>query len=132
MSNLVLIDTCIWVEFFTNATSPVTAQVKQLVKQDRVAIVGPVITEVLIGIRSSQRANWVWSLLINLHVLEIERDDWREAANLGKLPAVVQRRVPLTDLLLAAVAMRTRSEVLTIDPDFDHFPTLLRCEAKLP
>lgn len=47
MEHWVFVDTCIWASFFTRPKSPEKLAVDDLLAQDRVALIGPVVAEVL-------------------------------------------------------------------------------------
>jgi predicted nucleic acid-binding protein len=125
-SDLVLIDTGIWSAFFTKPGSPEKRSVDILLDEDRVALTGPVLAEVLRGFRRAEQANWVASRLRLAHYLEPTWDDWRQAAALGRELAAKSQDVPLTDLIIAALARRLQSSVFTSDPHFDLIPGLRR------
>ena len=125
-SDLVLIDTGIWSAFFTKPGSPEKHSVDILLDEDRVALTGPVLAEVLRGFRRADQANWVTSRLRLAHYLEPTWDDWRQAAALGRELAAKSHDVPLTDLIIAALARRLQSSVFTSDPHFDLIPGLRR------
>jgi len=83
MEDWVFVDTCIWASFFTRPTSRETIAVDVLLAQDRVALVGPVVAEVLRGFRRQEQADWAGSRLRLAHYVTAEWDDWRQAAHLG-------------------------------------------------
>jgi len=60
------------------------------------------------------------------HYIEPTWEDWRNAAALGRELAANGRDVPLTDLVIAALARRVRAFVFTLDPHFDMIPGLKR------
>jgi hypothetical protein len=60
--NLVLVDTCMWVPFFGRPQSAVKAVIDQLLDDDRVALIGPILTDVLIGFRRNEQADWISSV----------------------------------------------------------------------
>ncbi len=126
MADSVLVDTCIWAAVFARSNSTENRTVERLIEQDRVVVIGPVLAEVLHGFRRSEQADWAASRLKNLGWREVEWDDWREAAALGRELAANGNRIPLTDLVIAAVAMRNDIAVYTSDPHFDLFPDLQR------
>lgn len=68
---LVLIDTCIWVQFFNRPQSRDKKAVDALLDDDRVALVGPIVTEVLLGFRRDDHADWVASVLRGPHLLQV-------------------------------------------------------------
>jgi predicted nucleic acid-binding protein len=123
---LVLIDTCIWVPFFNRPSSPTKLAVDALLDDDRAALVGPIVTEVLLGFRRDEHADWVASVLRGLHFLEASWDEWRAAARLGRRLAAGGQALPLSDLVIAAVALERGLAVFTTDPHFDLIPHVCR------
>ena len=126
INSLVMIDTCIWVSFFNRPNSPERKVIDGLLDDDRVAIVGPILGEVLQGFRRDEQADWVASSLRGLREIDVMWDDWRHAAHLGRELASRGHKLPLTDLAIAAVSISNDISVFTIDPHFDLFPNLKR------
>lgn len=126
MTTWVFVDTCIWAAFFEKPHSAEKREVDDLLDSDRVLTMGPVVAEVLQGFRRRDQANWVASRLRLAHYWEPDWDDWVNAATLGRSLAAKGHVVPLTDLILAAVAMRIDASVYTIDPHFDLIDGLKR------
>jgi predicted nucleic acid-binding protein len=56
------------------------------------------------------------------HYVEAAWDQWRAAADLGRSVAANGHKLPLSDLILAAVVTRCNSWIYTTDPDFDVIP----------
>ena len=83
MEDWVFVDTCIWSSFFGKPSSPEKGAVDALLDADRVALVGPVVSEVLLGFRRKDQADWVVSRLRLAHYVEANWDDWCAAADLG-------------------------------------------------
>src|SRR4051794_40167674 len=104
MDKWVLVDTCIWASFFGKPNSPENEAVDKLLDLDRVALIGPIVAEVRLGFRRKDQADWVSSRLWVTHYLDVTRDDWEEAADLGRDLASKGKRLPLTDLVIAIVA----------------------------
>jgi predicted nucleic acid-binding protein len=126
MEEWVFVDTCIWASFFGKPTSPEKVAVDNLLDSDRVALLGPIVAEVLLGFRRKDQADWVASRLQLAHYIEAGWDDWRAAADLGRDLAANGHKLPLTDLLVATVAVRCHAWVYTTDPHFDFIPALKR------
>jgi predicted nucleic acid-binding protein len=97
-----------------------------LLDTDRVALAGVVVAEVLMGFRRKDQADCVASRLQMAHYEEIHWDDWRAAAEFARDLAARGNRLPLTDLVLAAVAKRCTAPVYSTDPHFDLI-TDLKC-----
>jgi predicted nucleic acid-binding protein len=126
MDDWVFVDTCIWASFFSKPDSPEKAAVDRLLDADRVALIGPIVAEVLVGFRRKDQADWVASRLKLTHYVEASWDDWRAAADLGRDLAAKGNKLPLTDLIVAVVAQRCNAWVYTTDPHFDLIPELKR------
>jgi len=127
----VLIDTCVWASFFGKPGSPEKQFIEELIDSDRAAIIGPVGAEILRGIHQNAQADWVASRLKFLHRPEIEWDDWKNVGKLGALLAKRgHRKIPLTDLVIATVALRHNWEVYSTDPHFSLVPELRKFESK--
>ena len=124
--DLVLIDTGVWSAFFSKPASPEKRALDVLLDEDRVALTGPVLAEVLRGFRRTDQADWVASRLRLAHYIEPTWEDWRNAAALGRELAAKGHDVPLTDLVIAALARRVQTFVFTSDPHFDLIPGLKR------
>jgi predicted nucleic acid-binding protein len=122
--DLVLIDSCIWVPFFNRPRSAPKLAVDELLDEDRAALIGPILTEVLSGFRRDEQADWVASALRGLVYVELTWDDWRTAARLARQLAARGHCLPLSDLALAAVAQRLDCTVFTSDPHFSLIPDL--------
>jgi len=126
---LVLIDTGIWVPFFNRPQSAEKRAVDALLDDDRAALIGLIVAEILQGIRREAQADYVASLLRGVRCLETVWSDWPEAARLGRRLAAAGHRLPLSDLVLAAVSIRLNAEVYTSDPHFDLISELKRFPA---
>jgi len=126
MDDWVFVDTCIWASFFGKPGSPEKVAVDDLLDADRVAVVGPIVAEVLLGFRRKDQADWVASRLRLAHYVEVKWDDWYSAADLGRDLAATGSKLPLSDLLIAIVAKRCDAAVYSTDPHFDLIPELKR------
>jgi predicted nucleic acid-binding protein len=126
MEDWVFVDTCIGASFFTRPSSREKLGVDDLLSQDRVALVGPVVAEVLRGFRRQEQADWAGSRPRLAPYVTAEWDDWRHAAQLGREHARLGRDLPITDLVLAAVAIRLDAYVYTADPHFDGIDGIKR------
>jgi predicted nucleic acid-binding protein len=126
MEDWVFVDTCVWASFFGKPNSAEKIGVDCLLDVGRVALIGPIVAEVLLGFRRSDQADWVASRLRLAHYVDPSWNDWRTAAEVGRNLAAGGHKVPLTDLALAAVAMRCQAWVFSTDPHFDLIPPLKR------
>jgi predicted nucleic acid-binding protein len=126
---IVLIDTCIWVPFFNRPQSKEKKAVDALLDEDRASLIGPIVAEILQGIPREANAQYVASLLRGIRYIEIGWADWESAARLGRHLVARGHRLPLSDLVVAAIALRLDAEVFTSDPHFDIINDLRRFSA---
>lgn len=126
MDDWVFVDTCIWASFFAKPASPEKKAVDELIESDRVALIGPILAEVLLGFRRADQAQWIASRLRLTHYVDPGAADWEAAASLGRRLSAAGHKLPLTDLVVAVVAQRLSAAVYTTDPDFDMIPDLKR------
>jgi predicted nucleic acid-binding protein len=123
---LVLVDSCMWAAFFSSPGSSEKIKIDSLLDHDRVALTDPIVAEILRGFRRREQADWVASRLRMAHYLEPTWDDWHDAAALGRDLAALAHELPLTDLVVAVIALRIDASVYTSDPHFDLMPQVKR------
>lgn len=115
-----IIDTSAWIAYLRPGSSKVTDRVEQLFEQDTAVLVGPVLSELLQGVRGRRETNQLQRVLSVLTYHETKRQDWQAA---GESLASLRQRgitVPLTDVLIATLAKRLDLSILTLDKHFDH------------
>lgn len=125
MKNGVLVDTSAWIDFFRRREGNVGDTVADLVERDQAILAGPVMAELLRGVRGSIEAGQLKTLLGALPYVEVQRPDWEAA---GKSLRELRSRgltLALTDAVIAAVASRHGLPVLTLDKDFEHLSVAL-------
>lgn len=120
----VVVDTYIWVNFFGDPQSEEKFAVDQLIDEDRVIVVGPVLAEIVQGCQNRREAEWVASLSDGLRRISITDDLWRRAGLLGLKLRSKGAILPLSDLVTAVAAMRHDFEVYSTDPHFRLVPGL--------
>lgn len=124
MNTGIIVDTCVWIEFFRKPESELTTQLKSLIRKRRVIMVGMVLAEVLQGIKVPKEAKIVKQHLEKLPYIEMRREAWEKA---GEMSASLRSKgitIPLSDLIIAALAILSDNELLTIDPHFKNMKEL--------
>jgi len=114
----IIVDTCVCIEFFRKPESDLTVYLKCQLRERRVTMVGIVLAEILQGIKVQKEARLVKESLKKLPYLEMTRDIWEKA---GEISASLRRKgitIPLSDLIISALAISVDYEVFTIDPHF--------------
>jgi len=121
----VLVDTSAWIDFFRRADGNVGDIVADPTERDRAILTGPVIAEILRGVRGSKEVGRLKTLLGSLPYVEVQRSDLEVA---GKNLCELRSRgltLALTDAVIATVALRCGLSILTLDKDFEHLSVAL-------
>lgn len=117
----VLIDTSAWVEFF-RGTSQTADLVAELIEAGRAAICGVTYYELLQGAKSDDEESRLTHALSALPYMEITRNVWIRAGNLSADLRKKGITLPLSDLVMGAVALEQNFHVLTLDEHFQSIP----------
>ena len=117
---MVLVDTSVWIDFFSASPHPhVRALENLIVEREDICICGTILTEVLQGIREDSEFNQTRDLFANLIFLPLQYHVFLRSAeiyrNLRRNGITV--RTPV-DCMIAAVALEHDMFLLHNDKDF--------------
>ncbi len=121
---MVIVDTSVWIEYFNRPQSVEKHAVDALIDTDRLVLTGVVLAELLQGCRTSREADAILLHLRALRFLEMTFASWRRT---GELSSALRQRgitLPLSDLIVAALAQEHGCSVFTLDPHFRQIPGL--------
>ena len=122
--NKILPDTCAWIDYFKGNQTPLADSLAQSLLQDEVVTCGVVLCELLQGVKKSAEEQLALNALQALPHLEMSRELWISA---GKLSATLRKKghtLPLSDIIIATLAMKHTCSVLTVDRHFAEIPGL--------
>lgn len=117
MNRKTIVDTSIWVEYFQGRL-PDAAAVERGLGQETVFVTGPIIAELLQGVRTPAEADQLRRCIDAIPYEECRLEDWLAA---GETAFTLRRKgvtVPLTDLVIAMVARRIGAAVYSLDKHF--------------
>ena len=120
----VLVDTSVWSLALRRGNQGITAQVielRQLIQDHRVQMIGPIRQEILSGIRNDSQFNKLKKHLESFPDLPIFTDDYVRAAKFFNLCRAKGIQGSNTDFLICSVAMRNKLSIFTTDKDFKLF-----------
>ncbi len=112
----VLIDTFAWIEYFRGSTE--IARIVHDKKLHQACITGPIITELIQGLKTESEKGALASALDSIHRLSINDQDWIVA---GKKGAVLRKKgitMPLADLIIYTIAFKNNCSIYTADKHF--------------
>jgi predicted nucleic acid-binding protein len=120
----VIVDTSVWVDFLRGSRAGHTAEAEQLIRSGRAATCGVVRAELLAGVRSQQERLLVEEGLGGLDYFEMTERTWTATGELSAFLRTKGRTVPITDCIVAALAIENGCTVLTADNHFRQIPDL--------
>jgi predicted nucleic acid-binding protein len=121
----VLADTSAIIEFFRpGGREEMRQEVARLLDSAQLAVCGIVMAELLQGVREGERGPLV-EFLAEVHIWEIRTEDYIRAGEVGNALRRKGHKIPLSDLIIAALALRMKAPLLTLDlKDFRQIPGL--------
>lgn len=125
----VLVDTSIWIEYFKG--KKMVQDIIHDPKNFQCFIVGSVIAELLLGIKTSSEKNRLITCLNVLPMLEITDNDWIDAGNTGNLLRQKGITVPLPDLIIFSVANKNSCALFTMDKHFEIIKDSIKSEIEI-
>ena len=136
---MVLVDTCIWSyalrrAAIDNRQELAVQELRELIRNARVQMIGPIRQEVLSGIRDRAQFLVLRDNLREFPDLPITSDDHEQAAEMFNAIRAKGIQGSNTDLLLCALSHRTGMPIFTTDEDFTlykrHLPIKLHHQKK--
>jgi predicted nucleic acid-binding protein len=121
---VILPDTSVWVAYLRAGSEDITAELSTALDRREVLACGPVLAELIAGVRIEDRADLIASLA-GLPWAELGRSAWQ---SVGLLAAELRDRgevLPLTDLEIAVSAHTSDAVLWTSDQHFKRIEPLL-------
>lgn len=119
---MVLVDTSVWIEFLDRFNPLVRTDLAGLLRTNVVATAGIIISELRAGCRSKMQVQEVLETMTPLVYHEVDERTWLHAGELVADGAARGFKLAIGDCLLAALALREKCEIFTLDRDFEHIP----------
>lgn len=119
----IIVDTSVWIEYLKNKPH-VAESLDQQLLGGNIFTVGPVVAELLQGARTEKDYRLLKNSIDGLSFVETGVEDW---INAGSISFKLRRKgviIPITDCLIAAVAIRQNASVMTYDRHFENIPNL--------
>jgi predicted nucleic acid-binding protein len=121
---VVVVDTSVWIDFFNNPEMEGNNRLEELIRdQNRAAICGVILQEILQGIREQKSYDLTRQRLLFLPFLESTREVHILAASIYRDLRKRGVTVPSVDAAIAAIAIHHGFPLFTRD---DHFKEIAR------
>ena len=121
---MVIADTSIWIHAQRQPDSVDSREFWRLYDRREIAMVGPVLAELLHGLRAQREFDTVVGQFEALDYLEVDRKMW---TLVGRIRRELRRRgelIRFADCITAALAIQHDCAVYTLDRDFERVPGL--------
>jgi len=123
LAGRVLVDTSVWVDFLRGGRG--AAAVEELIRSGRAVACGIVLAELLAGVRRAGQRDQLADALQGLDYIEVREQTWRRTGELAAELRSKGRTLPMSDLIVAALALEHDLAVLAADNHFRLIPGLL-------
>ena len=131
----VIVDTCIWSLALRRNTvedSPYIEELKNLIEEIRVQLIGPIRQELLSGIKVKQQFDTLKLRLEAFADIELETKDYELAAEYFNVARNKGIQGSNTDFLICAISSRRKMPILTTDKDFTSFQSIFPVSLQVP
>lgn len=129
---IVLVDTPVWSLAFRRKPVDLNSrerslvdELRDLIRQGRAQLLGPVRQEVLSGIRNSDQFEKLRSVLRPFRDEPLDLEDYEMAAMASNRCRAKGIAMSAVDALLCAVALRKNLSIFTMDSDFKNYSRIL-------
>lgn len=115
----IIVDTSIWIEYFKNNQDYVPF-IEDSLNLENIIISGPIISELLHGVKGEKEYKLLSESISAVPYVECIYGDW---VTTGEMLHNLKKKgisVPLTDVLISAIAIRYNASVLTLDKHFKN------------
>lgn len=116
----VLVDTSYWIEYFNRPGEERARKVEALIRDDRAALTGVVLAELLQGAKTVGELSLLRTALGAVRWVETGTEAYARAGSLGFALGRRGVTVPVTDCVVAAAAESLGGHLLTLDAHFEE------------
>ena len=117
----IIVDTSIWIEYFNRKTNIVNF-IEERIMEDCLFMTGPIVSELLQGVKTEQEYEKLKNSIDAIPYLETTLEDWKEAGNISNKLRKKGITIPLTDIIISAVAISNNAKVYSLDKHFKEIP----------
>ena len=131
----IIIDTCIWslaLRRNTVKNNSYVDELKNLIEEFRVQLIGPIRQELLSGIKSKKQFDTLKNHLDAFTDIELEPKDYELAAEYFNATRKKGIQGSNIDFLICAISSRRKMPIFTTDKDFTNFQSVFPISLHVP
>lgn len=123
----VLADTCVWSQVLRhkNPSNELTDKLKDLIKDKRIVIIGPIRQELLSGVSNTNKFNKLKDMLSAFEDAPLNTEHFVKAAEFSNMCRNKGVQGSTIDFLICAVAYIEDFTIFTTDNDFENYKKYL-------
>ena len=121
---MVIADTSIWINAQRQPLSVDAREFWRLYDGREIAMVGPVLAELLHGMRTGQELDSMVGRFKALDYLEVDQQTWTAVGRIRRELRLRGELIGFADCITSALAIQHGCAVYTLDGDFDRVPGL--------
>lgn len=125
LAGCLLIDTCGWIDFLRPGDGALADPVERALADDLALMCSVSQAELLQGVKGQKEQRQLELLFDQVSLIDVEPADWFSAGRALQLLRGKGFQIPLTDALIAAVAIRLGVPILTSDGHFGKLGVVL-------
>jgi len=119
----IIVDTSVWIDYFKNDTD--TARIiDEGLDANKIYLVGPVISELLQGVKSDKELSLLLKYIDAIPYLECGMKEWIDAGCISMSLRKSGITLPLTDIIISAIAKNNDAVIFTKDKHFSCIPDI--------
>ena len=132
----VIVDTCVWSAALRrsgfNDSDDIVNELKELIREGRVQMIGPVRQELLSGIKNIEQFDKLRTMLSSFPDLVLQTQDYEKAADFYNKSRRKGVQGSNTDFLICAIAVNHFMSIFTTDNDFKLFKEHIPIKLHIP
>ena len=121
---MVIVDSTVWIQYLRKPDTRVGQEFQKLMESDELAVVGMVIAEVLQGAHGEKEFAQLFSWFDSFPYLDASKNTWEMVGKIAMELRVRGKLTPMSDLIIAAIALENNCQVFTLDDHFGRIPGL--------
>ncbi len=124
----ILVDTCVWSLALRRAavkSDPIIDELRELISELRVQLIGPVRQEILSGIKEAKQFDLLRHHLQSFPDFTLSSTDHERAAEFYNACRRRGIQGANTDFLICSISAQYKMPIFTVDNDFNHYQQIL-------
>lgn len=118
MTDNVLIDTSVWIEYFRRKGSSVSARLQEYLKLGQARYAGPIAIELYQGAKTHKEIQALDQIFDTITYVEITREHYHKAGLISQKAARKGKTFSAMDMILAVVAQEEQLRLFSLDVHF--------------